>query len=163
MAYTVISVFPATVDTEEIKRDLASNGFDKANIIVSKSKLEDGSPDGHYEDDVKTRNFWDFIFAHDTEMLEAYKKESVGKNNIIVYADTADDAQRAKTILDKNGAIEVYRKQSESKAPEGMSEEVYNGIIAKARHDLYFLGSERVYTSGSKGMDEPMDSQGSED
>ncbi|GAB0155657.1 hypothetical protein CHRYSEOSP005_09180 [Chryseobacterium sp. Alg-005] len=163
MAYTVISVFPATVDTEEIKKDLTNNGFDKANIIVSKSKLEDKSPDNHYEDDVKTRSFWDFIFAHDTEMLEAYKKESVGRNNIIVYADTADDAQRAKTILDRNGAIEVYRKQPESNVPEGMSEDVYNGIIAKARHNLYFLDSERVYKSGNQGMDETMDSQGSKD
>lgn len=163
MAYTVISVFPATVDTEEIKTDLTDQGFDKASIIVSKSRLEDGSPDDHYEEDVKTRSFWDFIFAQDTEMLEAYKKESIGRNNIIVYTDTAEDAQRAKTILDKNGAIKVYRRQSGSKAPEGMSEEVYNGIIAKAKHDLYFLDPERVYKSGSKGMDETMDSQGSED
>ncbi|RKS96764.1 hypothetical protein [Chryseobacterium defluvii] len=163
MAYTVISVFPATVDTEEIKEDLTNQGFDRANIIVSKSRLENRSPDGHYEEDVKTRSFWDYIFAHDTEMLEAYKKESVGKNNIIVYTDTAEDAQKAKAILDKKGAIEVYRKQPESNVPEGMSEETYNGIIAKARHNLYFLDSERVYKSGSKGMDEPMDSQGSED
>jgi len=33
MAYTVVSVFPVTVDTEEIKKDLKENGFDEANII----------------------------------------------------------------------------------------------------------------------------------
>ena len=47
---------------------------------------------------------------------------------------------------------------------EGMTEEEYNGIIAKARHNIYFLGSERVYHSNIiKGMDDPMDDLGSKD
>jgi carbamoylphosphate synthase small subunit len=165
MAYTVVSVFPVTVDTEEIKKSLRENGFQEANIIVSKSKLENESSAGDYRDDVTTRNFWDFVFAHDTEMLEAYSRESVGKNNIIVYADNLQEAQKANDVLNANGAVKVYKKQQEEPhAPAGMSEEVYNGIIAKAKHDIYFLGSERVYHSNEgRGMNDEMDSQGSKD
>lgn len=167
MAYTVISVFPATVDTEEIKKDLKNQGFDEANIIISTSKLEDDPSAGNYVEDVQTKNFWNYVFAHDVEMLEAYSKGSVGKNTIVVYADTIEEAQRAKTILNEKGAIEIFRRQPEDRPdspPPGMTQEEYNGIIAKARHNIYFLGSERVYHSNEiKGMDDEMDSLGSKD
>ncbi len=99
-------------------------------------------------------------------MLDAYRKHSIGKNNVIVYADNLEQAVSANSILNKNGALQVYRKPAEEKAdiPEGMTEEEYNGIIAKARHNIYFLGSERVYHSNIiKGMDDPMDDLGSKD
>lgn len=164
MAYTVVSVFPVTVDTEEIKRDLKENGFDEANIIVSKSNVETGLD--HYQEDEQTKGFFDYVFAHDAEMLDAYRKQSIGRNNIVVYTDDLEQATSAKSILNRNGALEVYRKRSEDKTdiPEGMTEEEYNGIIAKAKHDIYFLGSERVYHSNVvKGMDDAMDDLGSKD
>ncbi|SDQ49127.1 hypothetical protein SAMN05421664_1795 [Chryseobacterium soldanellicola] len=163
MAYTVISVFPATVNTEEIQKELKDQGFDDANIVVSKSKLEEGSSHDNYEDDVKTKSFWDYVFAQDVELLDAYSKHSVGKNNIIVYADNLEEAHRAKTILNAKGAVEVHKEDSENHAPEGMSEDVYKGIIAKAKHDIYFLDSERVYRPNTRGMDDTMDDLGSKD
>jgi hypothetical protein len=166
MAYTVISVFPTTVDTEEIIKELRENGFDEANIIVSKSNVEGGLSTGHYQEDEQTKGFFEYTFAHDAEMLDAYRKHSIGRNNVVVYADDLEQATSAKSILNRNGALEVYRKSSEDKLdiPEGMTEEEYNGIIEKARHDIYFLGSERVYHSNVvKGMDDPMDDLGSKD
>lgn len=171
MAYTVISVFPVTVDAEEVKNNLKQKGFGEADIIVSKSNVESGLSTDHYQEDEQTKGFFDYAFAHDAEMLDAYRKQSVGRNNIIVYADDLEQARTAKTILNDSGAIEVYRKssgnQSENQSadiPEGMSEDEYNGIIAKARHNVYFLGSERVYHSNIiRGMDDPMDDQGMKD
>ncbi|MCQ9634563.1 MULTISPECIES: hypothetical protein [unclassified Chryseobacterium] len=166
MAYTVVSVFPVTVDTEEIKKNLKEKGFDEANIIVSKSKVESGLSADHYQEDEQTKGFFEYVFAHDAEMLEAYRKHSIGRSNVIVYADDLQQAKVAKTVLNENGALEVYRKPSEARdtIPEGMSEEEYNGIIAKARHNIYFLGSERVYHSNEvKGMEDEMDSLGSKD
>ncbi|WP_080777199.1 hypothetical protein [Chryseobacterium phocaeense] len=165
MAYTVVSVFPVTVDTEEIKKDLREKGFDDANIIVSKSKVESGLS-GDFHEDEQTKGFFDYVFAHDAEMLDAYRKHSIGRSNVIVYTDDLEQAQRAKTVLNDNGALEVYRRPSETRdtIPEGMTEHEYNGIIAKARHNIYFLGSERVYHSNEiKGMDDDMDSLGSKD
>lgn len=166
MAYTVVSVFPVTVDTEEIKKELKENGFSEANIIVSKSNLESGlSPDDYHEDE-QTKGFFEYTFAHDAEMLEAYRKHSIGRNNVIVYAENIEQAMSANSILNKQGALEVYRKPTENKTdiPEGMTEEEYNGIIAKARHNIYFLGSQRVYHSNIiEGMDDPMDDLGSKD
>lgn len=166
MAYTVVSVFPVTVDTEEIKKDLKNNGFDDANIIISRSNLESGLSTDNYQEDEQTKGFFEYTFAHDDEMLSAYRKHSIGKNNVIVYADNLEQAVSANSVLNKNGALQVYRKPAEEKTdiPEGMTEEEYNGIIAKARHNIYFLGSERVYHSNIiKGMDDPMDDLGSKD
>ncbi len=164
MSYTVVSVFPKTVDTEEIKKDLKENGFDEANIIVSTSNVETGLD--HYQEDEQTKGFFEYTFAHDAEMLDAYRKHSVGRNNVVVYTDNLEQATSAKSILNRNGALEVYKKQSEDQKdiPEGMTEEEYDGIIAKAKHDIYFLGSERVYHSNViKGMDDAMDDLGSKD
>lgn len=166
MVYTVVSVFPVTVDTEEITKDLKENGFSEANIIVSKSSVESGLSTDHYQEDEQTKGFFEYTFAHDAEMLDAYRKHSIGRNNIIVYADNIEQAMTANSILNKNGALEVFKKPSEDQKdiPDGMTEEEYNGIIAKAKHNIYFLGSERVYHSNViKGMDDPMDDLGSED
>lgn len=166
MAYTVISVFPVTVDTEDIKKDLKAKGFDEADIIVSKSSVESGLSADHYQEDEQTKGFFEYTFAHDAEMLDTYRKHSIGRNNIVVYADNLEQAKVAKAVLNENGALEVYGKPSENQSdvPEGMSEDEYNGIIAKARHNIYFLGSDRSYHSDSgRGMKDEMDSLGSED
>ncbi|MBW7675153.1 hypothetical protein [Chryseobacterium chendengshani] len=168
MAYTVISVFPATADTEEIKSELKNQGFSEEDIIVSKSKFENESIDDDYQTDERTAGFWNHIFANENEMLDAYSRESVGKINVVVYAPNIDAAQCAKAALNDKGAIEVQRRQAEDQqntqaSTSGLSEDAYNGIIAKAKHNLYFLGSERTYSSPTKGMNDEMDSLGSKD
>lgn len=166
MAYTVISVFPETVNTEEIKSELKNKGFLDADIIVSKSRFDEESSTNEYEDDEKTKNFWNHVFVNDNEILAAYSKESVGKINLVVYASNLTDAQNAKKVLDQYGALKIYNKpsvnQSDSEST-GLPEDVYNGIIAKAKHNIYFLDKERVYSPNSRGMGDTMDSQGSKD
>ncbi|WP_175621318.1 hypothetical protein [Chryseobacterium schmidteae] len=166
MAYTVISVFPETVNTEEIKSELMNNGFLESDIIVSKSTFDEESSTNEYEDDEKTKSFWNYVFVNDNDILAAYSKGSMGKINLIVYASTLTDAQNAKKVLDRFGALKIYNKPSfGQKNPEatGLPEDVYNGIIAKARHNVYFLDKERVYYPNSRGMGDTMDSQGSKD
>ena len=166
MAYTVISVFPETVNTEEIKSELMNNGFLESDIIVSKSTFDEESSTNEYEDDEKTKSFWNYVFVNDNDILAAYSKGSMGKINLIVYASTLTDAQNAKKVLDRFGALKIYNKPSfGQKDPEatGLPEDVYNGIIAKARHNVYFLDKERVYSPNSRGMGDTMDSQGSKD
>lgn len=166
MAYTVISVFPETVDTEEIKSELKNKGFLDADIIVSKSRFDEESSTNEYEDDEKTKSFWNHVFVNDNEILAAYSKESVGKINLVVYASNLTDAQNAKKVLDQHGALKIYNKpsvnQSDSESTD-LPEDVYNGIIAKAKHNIYFLDKERVYSPNSRGMGDTMDSQGSKD
>ncbi|REC45686.1 hypothetical protein [Chryseobacterium sp. 5_R23647] len=166
MAYTVISVFPETVNTEEIKSELKNNGFLDADIIVSKSRFDEESSTNEYEDDEKTKSFWNHVFVNDNDILAAYSKESIGKINLVVYASSLTDAQNAKKVLDQYGALKIYNKpsvnQSESDTA-GLPEDVYNGIIAKAKHDVYFLDKERVYSPNSNGMGDTMDSLGSKD
>ncbi|WP_312079408.1 hypothetical protein [Chryseobacterium sp.] len=165
MAYTVISVFPPTVDTEEIKSQLTTNGFSDDNIIVSKSKISEESSE-NFEEDENTNHFWAHMFAHDAEMLDAYSKKSRGNTTIVLYTNSYDEAQKAKALLNEKGAIEVI-KQSErgeiKKESTSIPEDVKNGIIAKARHNLYFLGGERTYSPNSQGMGDTMDGLGSKD
>ncbi len=166
MAYTVISVFPETVNTEEIKSELKNKGFLDADIIVSKSRFDEESSTNEYEDDEKTKSFWNHVFVNDNDILAAYSKESVGKINLVVYASNLTDAQNAKKVLDQYGALKIYNKpsvnQSDSESTD-LPEDVYNGIIAKAKHNIYFLDKERVYSPNSRGMGDTMDSQGSKD
>jgi len=163
MGYTVVSVFPQTVDTEEIKKDLREKGFNEANIIVSKSNVEAGL--NHYQGDEKTEGFFNYVFAHDAEMLDAYRTHSVGKNNVVVYADDLEQAKTAKALLNEKGALEVYKKPAEQEKdiPDGMTEQEYDGIIAKAKHNIYFLDSERTYSPNSRGMEDRMDDMGAKD
>lgn len=167
MAYTVVSIFPSGADTEGIKNELKNYGFSDSDIIVSHSTSATDVSGETHQNDVKDRGFWDFVFANDVEALDAYRNESAGKINIIVYTDSLEEAQRAKTVLNERGAIQVQRKGSESEshesAPAGMSQEVYDGIIAKARHNIYFLGSNREDNENARGMEDEMDSQGSKD
>lgn len=166
MAYTVISVFPEDVNTEEIKSELINNGFLEADIIVSKSRLDEESLTNEYEDDEKTKSFWNYVFVNDNDILAAYSKGSMGKINLIVYASNLTDAQNAKKVLDQFGALKIYNKPSvthHDSDASGLPEDVYNGIIAKARHNVYFLDKERVYSPNSRGMGDTMDSQGSKD
>lgn len=166
MAYTVISVFPETVNTEEIKSELKNKGFLDADIIVSKSRFDEESSTNEYEDDEKTKSFWNHVFVNDNEILAAYSKESVGKINLVVYASNLTDAQNAKKVLDQYGALKIYNKPSVNHGESetaGLPEDVYNGIIAKAKHDVYFLDKERVYSPNSKGMGDTMDGLGSKD
>lgn len=166
MAYTVISVFPETVNTEEIKSELKNKGFLDADIIVSKSRFNEESSTNEYEDDEKTKSFWNHVFVNDNEILAAYSNESVGKINLVVYASNLTDAQNAKKVLDQYGALKIYNKPSVNQSDSetaGLPEDVYNGIIAKAKHDVYFLDKERVYSPNSKGMGDTMDGLGSKD
>ena len=169
MAYTVISVFPAGIDTEEIKTELQDQGFNGSDIIISTSKFEDESVIGDYTDDEKTKSFWNHVFVNDNEILAAYSKESVGKTNVVVYASDFDDAQKAKNILYSKGAVEVKKKTSENAESQsdaeaaGLPQDVYDGIIAKAKHNVYFLDNERVYSTSTKGMGDTMDGLGSKD
>lgn len=172
MAYTVISMFPANVDAEEVKKELQDQGFDEADIIVSKSKLENESSTDGYEDDEKTKSFWDHIFVNEIELLSAYREGSIGKVCIVVYTSSIEEAKKAKTVLNEHGAIEVTKEKSDhdhsthrqdNSETAGLPEDVYNGIIAKARHNVYFLDSERVYSPNSRGMDARTDTLGSKD
>jgi hypothetical protein len=167
MAYTVISVFPAGVNTEEIKAELKNKGFNEADIIVSTSKLDADSSVDNYQDDEKTKSFWDHVFVNDNEILAAYSKESIGKINLVVYTSNLTEAQNAKKVLDQFGALKIYNKpsvnQDSSEETAGLPEDVYNGIIAKAKHDVYFLDNERVSTTTTKGMGDTMDGLGSKD
>ena len=166
MAYTVISVFPPAVDTEEIKTELTSNGFSEGDIIVSESVISEKSSE-EFEEEDKTKHFWSHLFANDTEMLDAYTQKSRGNTTVVLYTNSFDNAQKAKSLLNDKGAIDIVRQREGGPTQKDaitIPEDVKNGIIAKARHNLYFLGSDRVYHSNIiKGMDDPMDDLGSKD
>lgn len=167
MAYTVISVFPPTVDTEEIRTELVNNGFGDEDITVSKSKIHEEASD-NFEDDENTKHFWNHIFSSDKKMHDAYSKKSRGNTTVVLYTANYEEAQKAKFILDGKGAIEIIKQREgepiRKEVTDNIPEDVERGIIAKAKHNLYFLGSERKNSATpGQGMSDTMDGLGSKD
>lgn len=162
MSYTVVSLFPIAVNPENISDKLQENGFTKENINISKYNI-DGDIVDEMEEDEKTKNFWDYLFG-DTKWRTAYQKAGIDKNTITVYADSLEDARKAKTIMDEEGALDIkkYHKENVDNEYE-ISQEEEDRIIAKAKHNVYFLEGSRTYRPNSRGMNKRMDSLGAKD
>ncbi len=162
MSYTVISLFPVAVDPEAVSQKLQNEGFSNENILISKYNIEGDVVDDLQEDE-KTTGFWDYLFG-DSRWKTAYQKAGVDNNTVTVYADDLESARKARRIMDDSGAIDIqkYHKENIDKGYE-ISEEEEARIIAKAKHNVYFLDGDRTYTSGSRGKTDRMDSMGSKD
>ncbi len=162
MSYTVVSLFPIAVNPEDVVAKLENNGFAKENVNISKYNIEGDLVDD-LEEDEKTKNFWDYLFG-DTKWRTAYQKAGIDNNTVTVYTDSIEDARRAKSIMDENGALDIKKYHKENIDSEyEISEEEQDRIIAKARHNVYFLDGNRTYKPNSRGMNKRMDYLGAKD
>ena len=162
MSYTVVSLFPIAVNLEIVSEKLQENGFTKENINISKYNIE-GEVVETMEEDEKTKNFWDYLFG-DTKWRTAYQKAGIDNNTITVYTDSIEEARKAKAIMDEEGALDIkkYHKDNVDSNYE-ISQEEEDRIIAKAKHNVYFLTGNRTYRPNSRGMNNRMDSLGAKD
>lgn len=162
MSYTVVSLFPIAVNLEIVSEKLQENGFTKENINISKYNIE-GEVVETMEEDEKTKNFWDYLFG-DTKWRTAYQKAGIDNNTITVYTNSIEEARKAKAIMDEEGALDIkkYHKDNVDSNYE-ISQEEEDRIIAKAKHNVYFLTGTRTYRPNSRGMKNRMDSLGAKD
>lgn len=168
MSYTIIGIFPNTSESRDVITKLEEAGlyeYSLANAeIEALDKVETVDTD-------RKASFFDWLFDRDVVETDRYEYASIDSNRITVYAETEDDANAAKKILDENGAIDVEEKTRgylAEKYPDTnheypISETKKARIIAKAKNDLYFTDTRKEVKTVNEGMQDEMDSLGNKD
>ncbi|WP_417431440.1 hypothetical protein [Halpernia sp.] len=180
MSYTIVGMFPKHEKAENALAKLNEEGFTSEDYHISKFSRNgdldaedysaDDHPHFHYNEDEKTSGFWNWLFGDEEHSKKKYSYAATKNNIVTVFADTLENAEKAKNILNNEGAINVHnetkdymmRNSGENKSKYELSENERARIINKAKNNLYFT-NERSYTVKNEGMDNDMDSQGSKD
>ena len=178
MSYTVVGLFPNNEMADTASNKLDNSGFAKSDYSVSKYQHSgeynaDADTNYEYEEDEKTSGFWSWLFGEDDSDRKRYSYAGTKSNVVTVYTDDLDRAEKAREIMNDNGAINVNdfskgyvennnASDEEFIAPSSneLNRDERARIINKAKNDLYLNPSDRNYTWRQRGMKDEMDSQG---
>lgn len=170
MSYTIVGMFPNNEDVDKVADQLNSAGFPKEDYNVSRystSVLDDNnSKNYNYKQDEKTSGFWNWLFGDNEDDRSKYSYAGTKSNIVTVYTNDMDRAEKAREIMNDEGAINVNEFTKErypdttAKSTE-LSEKERARIISKAKNNLYFTDGDRFYDTASDGMESDMDSEGS--
>lgn len=174
MAYTIVGMFPTNEDADQASDKLNSAGFQKEDYNVSRystsGEYDTTKSDYDYKEDEKTSGFWNWLFGDDEDNKQKYSYAGTKSNMVTVYTDEVDRAEKARDIMNDNGAINVndftkdrYANQTNAPTENHLSADERARIVNKAKNNLYFTEENRNYSVSSKGMDSDMDSLGSRD
>lgn len=171
MAYTVVGMFPTNNDADNAANQLDRSGFAKEDYSVSKYSTtgvyDKNSSNYHFEEDEKTGGFWNWLFGEDEQEKNKYSYAGTKSNLVTVYADDLERAEKARDIMNDQGAINVneftkdrYKTDENTTKSTDISEQQRARIISKAKNNLYFTEEQRFYNVKDEGMENDMDSQG---
>ena len=170
MSYTIVGMFPNNEDVDKVADQLNSAGFPKEDYNVSRystSVLDDNNSSNYnYKEDEKTSGFWNWLFGDNEDDRSKYSYAGTKSNIVTVYTNDMDRAEKAREIMNDEGAINVNEFTKErypdttAKSTE-LSEKERARIISKAKNNLYFTDGDRFYDTASDGMESDMDSEGS--
>lgn len=173
MSYTVVGMFPDNEMANTASNKLDNAGFEKEDYTVSKfNRVGDYNQNvGYdYEEDEKTTGFWGWLFGDDEVERKKYSYAGTKSNLVTVYTNDLDRAEKARDIMNDNGALDVndftkdYYNTEEFASPDNnLTESERARIINKAKNDLYFTNDDRTYSVRSRGMTNDMDSMGTRD
>lgn len=170
MSYTVVGMFPTNEQADKASDKLDNAGFKKEDYNVSRysttGEFDAKSPDYEFDEDEKTSGFWNWLFDADHDKKKKYSYAGTQNNLVTVYTDDVTRAEKARDLMNENGAINVndFTKDRFTSAQNtDIDNEERARIIAKAKNNLYFTNENRTYNIRGKGMDSDMDSQGSND
>lgn len=173
MSYTIVGMFPTNEAATNAAHELDKAGFEKEDYQVSHYSTSgeyDPENDYDYEEDEKTTGFWNWLFGDNDEDKKRYSYAGSKSNMVTLYTDDLERAEKAKTIMNEIGAINVndftkdrYSKSENSGAGAPLPSDEQARIISKAKNNLYLTQSSRNYNLRSVGMSDTMDSAGVED
>ena len=170
MSYTIVGMFPTNEDADQASNELNSAGFQKEDYQISRysttGEYHQNSPDYDFEEDEKTTGFWNWLFGEDEDQKKKYSYAGTKSNLITVYTEDISRAEKARDLMNENGAINVNeftRDRFSTPEKNDISSEERARIIAKAKNNLYFTNENRTYSISTRGMESDMDSQGSDD
>ena len=169
MSYTIVGMFPTNEDADKASEKLDHSDFAKEDYHVSRySTSGDYDENNHYKEDEKTSGFWNWIFGDDEDQKNKYSYAGSKSNMVTVYTDDLDRAEKAREIMNDNGAVNVsdftkdrYSNTSSPETSNRLSSDDRARIISKAKNNLYFIEGDRFYTTDrDEGMKSDMDSSG---
>ena len=172
MSYTIVGMFPNNEDVDKVADQLNSAGFPKEDYNVSRystSVIDDNnSKNYNYKEDEKTSGFWNWLFGDNEDDRSKYGYAGTKSNIVTVYTNDMDRAEKAREIMNDEGAINVneftkerYPNTETTAKSTELSEKERARIISKAKNNLYFTDGDRFYDTASDGMESDMDSEGS--
>ena len=113
MAQTVIGLFNSASEAQHAVQQLMSAGFIQSNVDVAAhdaqvaQHLTETSTSGTDAQD-GIGNFFSNLFGSDHEDTRAYSSATrSGRSVVTVHAASAEEAERARDLMDDNGAIDV--------------------------------------------------------
>lgn len=170
MSYTIVGMFPTNEDADKASNKLDHAGFPKEDYRVSRHKTT-GEYDQNYEyeEDEKTTGFWNWLFGDDENVKKKYSFAGTKSNMVTVYTDDHNRAEKARDIMNDEGAINVTDFTKDKFGHENtaenhdLSSEERARIINKAKNNLYFTEEDRNYHLRNEGMKTDMDNQGNRD
>lgn len=173
MSYTIVGMFPTSETADKASNKLDDAGFNKEEYKVSRYTTTgnyDQESGYDYEEDEKTNGFWNWLFGEDDSTKKRYSYAATKSNLVTVYTDDAERAEKARDILNEQGALDVndftkdrYRKDESISPDHNSVSREHARIIAKAKNDLYLTDENRSYSLRNRGMSSEMDSLGSQD
>lgn len=173
MSYTIVGMFPSNEMADHASDKLDNAGFAKEDYSVSRySTNGDYSEDPayDYDEDEKTSGFWNWLFGDNDSDRKKYSYAGTKSNIVTVYTDDLDRAEKAKAIMNEEGAINIndFTKDrfsaEESASPHHtLSSDERARIINKAKNNLYLSNHDRTYNLRNKAMTDSMDSLGTRD
>lgn len=171
MSYTIVGMFPTNEAADKASDKLDNSGFEKEDYNVSRysttGDYDKTSDKYHYEEDEKTSGFWNWLFGDDNDQKNKYSYAGTKSNMVTVYTDDLERAEKAKEIMNDQGAINVNDftkdRYKDTNTSHELSSDERARIINKAKNNLYFTNENRTYNMRPEGMDSDMDSQASND
>ena len=172
MAYTIVGMFPNNEDLDKVTTQLDRAGFPKEDYNVSRysttGTYDKTSSNYQFTEDEKTSQFWNWLFEDSEEDKNKYSYAGTKCNLITAYTNDMDHAEKARKIMDAEGAINIneftnerYPHKETTSNKNELTEAQRSRIISKAKNNLYFTDENRFYDATSDGMESDMDSQGS--
>jgi len=118
MIHTVVGLFDSKTEAQSAMQELIQQGFIKENIDFSNRRMSDSTTDtttGNYNNSADTgdsvSNFFSSLFGDDQTTAQNYSYAAGDAEAILtVQVDSADRAEQAREILDRNGAIDVEER-----------------------------------------------------
>jgi uncharacterized protein (TIGR02271 family) len=111
MSQTVIGIFESASQARQAVQHLLNNGFAENNIDFSGQQAYDQNLDrSHYEND-SHKNFFRSLFDNDSD-VDKYAQVARRGSVVTVHAQSNEEAQRAVSLLDQYGAVDVDEKSS---------------------------------------------------
>jgi hypothetical protein len=179
MSYTIVGMFPKHNQAENATHKLRDSGFTSEDYHISKFSRKgsildndysaDDHPHFHYDEEEKTSGFWNWLFGDEEHSKKKYSYAATRNNVVTVFADNMENAEKAKNILNNEGAINVHKESKNYLANQPsikdsnykIDEAEQARIINKAKNNLYFTDERRYEIQNHDiGMHDDMDSQG---